>query len=113
MLYYEDVDEEDLVDGLYKGLFSGTGDIYSGYFTPEEYESFMISTTASLCGICPFLPVPFLPYHYTFKCLRVVTKLPKKPMPTPSASATGVSTLNTSFAGKKLKRLLKKLNCIA
>ncbi len=51
MLYYEDVDEEDLVDGLYKGLFSGTGDIYSGYFTPEEYESFMISTTASLCGI--------------------------------------------------------------
>lgn len=51
MLYYEDVDKEDLVDGLYKGLFAGTGDIYSGYFTPEEYESYMISTTASLCGI--------------------------------------------------------------
>ena len=51
MLYYEDVDEEDLVNGLYKGLFAGTGDIYSSYFTPEEYESFMITTTASLCGI--------------------------------------------------------------
>lgn len=51
MLYYEDVDEEDLVDGLYKGLFAGTGDVYSDYFTPEEYESFMISATSSLCGI--------------------------------------------------------------
>ena len=51
LLYYEDVDEEDLVDGLYKGLFAGTGDVYSDYFTPEEYESFMITATASLCGI--------------------------------------------------------------
>lgn len=51
LMYYEDVDEEDLVDGLYKGLFAGTGDVYSSYFTPEEYDSFMISATASLCGI--------------------------------------------------------------
>ena len=45
------MDDEDLVNGHYKGLFAGTGDIYSSYFTPEEYESFMITTTASLCGI--------------------------------------------------------------
>lgn len=49
--YYEDVDTEDLVDGLYKGLFEGIGDRYSAYYTPEEYESMMISATASLSGI--------------------------------------------------------------
>lgn len=50
-LYYEEVDEEELVDGLYKGLFEGIGDPYSAYYTPEEYESMMISATASLSGI--------------------------------------------------------------
>ena len=49
--YYEDVDTEDLLDGLYKGLFEGIGDRYSAYYTPEEYESMMISATASLSGI--------------------------------------------------------------
>lgn len=50
-LYYEDVDDKDLVDGLYKGLLEGTGDAYSGYYTPEEYESLMVSATSSLSGI--------------------------------------------------------------
>ena len=49
--YYEDVDEEDLVQGLYKGLLEGIGDTYSGYYTPEEYESLMVSAKASLSGI--------------------------------------------------------------
>lgn len=49
--YYEDVDEEDLIQGLYKGLLEGTGDTYSGYYTPEEYESLMISAKSSLSGI--------------------------------------------------------------
>ena len=49
--YYEDVADEDLVQGLYKGLLEGTGDKYSGYYTPEEYESLMISATSSLSGI--------------------------------------------------------------
>lgn len=51
LLYYEDVDDENLVNGLYKGLFEGIGDVYSDYYTPEEYESLMISATASLSGI--------------------------------------------------------------
>ena len=50
-LYYEDVDDEDLIQGLYKGLLEGIGDKYSAYYTPEEYESLMISATASLSGI--------------------------------------------------------------
>ena len=36
--YYEDVDQEDLINGMYKGLFEGIGDPYSEYYTPEEYE---------------------------------------------------------------------------
>lgn len=50
-LYYEDVDDEDLVQGLYKGLLEGIGDTYSAYYTPQEYESMMVSATASLSGI--------------------------------------------------------------
>jgi len=49
--YYEDVDDDKLVQGLYKGLFEGIGDKYSAYYTPEEYESMMISATSSLSGI--------------------------------------------------------------
>ena len=49
--YYEDVDDEDLEQGLYKGLLEGVGDSYTAYYTPEEYESLMISATSSLCGI--------------------------------------------------------------
>ena len=49
--YYEDVADEDLVQGLYKGLLEGIGDKYSGYYTPEEYESLMVSATSSLSGI--------------------------------------------------------------
>lgn len=51
LLYYDDVDDENLVNGLYKGLFEGIGDVYSDYYTPEEYESLMVSATASLSGI--------------------------------------------------------------
>ena len=50
-LYYEDVDTEDLVEGLYKGLLEGVGDPYTAYYTPEEYKELMISATSSLSGI--------------------------------------------------------------
>lgn len=50
-LYYEDVDDEDLVQGLYKGLLEGVGDSYTAYYTPEEYKELMISATSSLSGI--------------------------------------------------------------
>lgn len=49
--YYEDIEQEDLVTGLYKGLFAGLGDPYSTYYTPEEYEDMMISTNANYYGI--------------------------------------------------------------
>ena len=49
--YYEDVEKEDLVEGLYKGLLEGVGDSYTAYYTPEEYKELMISATSSLSGI--------------------------------------------------------------
>lgn len=49
--YYEDVEDEELIEGLYKGLLEGVGDIYTAYYTPEEYKELMISATSSLSGI--------------------------------------------------------------
>ena len=49
--YYEDVDEETMVNGLYKGLVASLGDPYSAYYTPEEYQEMMISASAQYYGI--------------------------------------------------------------
>lgn len=49
--YYEDVDTEELADGLYKGLFEGIGDPYSVYYTKEEYDSMMASTSGTYYGV--------------------------------------------------------------
>lgn len=49
--YYEDVDTEELSDGLYKGLFEGIGDPYSVYYTKEEYDSMMASTSGTYYGV--------------------------------------------------------------
>lgn len=51
LYYYEDVDTEDLVTGIYKGLFEGLGDPYSEYYTKQEYEDIMINATANYYGI--------------------------------------------------------------
>lgn len=49
--YYVPVDEKQLLDGAYKGLFWGIGDPYSAYLTQEEYKEIMISTTGEYQGI--------------------------------------------------------------
>ena len=49
--YYEDVTEEELTEGLYKGLFASLEDPYSAYYTQEEYEEMMISASAQYNGI--------------------------------------------------------------
>lgn len=51
LYYYEDIDMEELTNGLYKGLFEGLGDPYSVYYTKEEYDSMMASTSGTYCGI--------------------------------------------------------------
>lgn len=49
--YYVPVDENKLMEGMYKGLFWGIGDPYSAYLTKKEYDEIMISTTGEYQGI--------------------------------------------------------------
>lgn len=49
--YYEDVDADNLREGIYAGLLEGLDDPYSAYYTPEEYEKLQISVTGNYAGI--------------------------------------------------------------
>ena len=49
--YYEDFEKTDLEGSLYKGLVEGLKDPYSVYYTEEEYEELMVSTTGTYYGI--------------------------------------------------------------
>ena len=49
--YYKDIDNEDLVNGVYKGLLEGLDDPYSAYYTAEEYEDLMQTLTGNYAGI--------------------------------------------------------------
>ncbi len=49
--YYEEVDEEALVEGMYAGMVDGLGDPYSAYYTAEEYRSLTESTSGVYYGI--------------------------------------------------------------
>ena len=42
--YLFDYDEENVESGIYKGMMAGLGDVYTNYYTPEEYASFMESS---------------------------------------------------------------------
>ena len=49
--YLENVDKEQLVDGIYQGFMAGLGDPYSEYYTEEDYKSLMEMTSGKYCGI--------------------------------------------------------------
>ncbi len=49
--YMEEVDQEDLAEGIYKGLLESLGDPYSCYYTEEEYNALMESSSGIYCGI--------------------------------------------------------------
>ena len=49
--FYENVEDDDLREGLYKGLVEGLDDPYSEYYTKKEYEDFQISTTGNYAGL--------------------------------------------------------------
>ncbi len=49
--YYEKVDSDALVEGMYAGMVEGLGDPYSAYFSAEEFASFNDSTTGVYYGI--------------------------------------------------------------
>ena len=49
--FYEPVDHNALIEGMYKGLVQGLGDKYSIYFTKEEAEEAEEKTTGNFVGI--------------------------------------------------------------
>ena len=51
--YYksDEVSKADMQDGMYKGLLNSLGDVYSCYFTPEEYQSLQQQTEGVYFGI--------------------------------------------------------------
>ena len=49
--YMNEVTTEDLRIGAYKGLLEGLGDPYSCYYTAEEYDDLMESSSGVYCGI--------------------------------------------------------------
>ena len=49
--YYQDVDDDKLVNGVYKGVVESLEDPYSEYYTAEEYEDLMATLTGNYAGI--------------------------------------------------------------
>lgn len=49
--FYEDIDEDELVNGVLSGYMSGLGDKYARYQTPSEYKTTVVSDSGHLIGI--------------------------------------------------------------
>lgn len=49
--FYQEIDENDLIDGAAKGLMDALDDPYSVYLTKEEYEAWAASVTGNYSGI--------------------------------------------------------------
>ena len=49
--YYQDVDDQTLIDGVYAGIVESLDDPYSAYYTAEEYEDLMDTLTGNYAGI--------------------------------------------------------------
>ena len=49
--FYKEVTDEELEDGMLKGLFAGTGDQFSAYMNKEEYASWNEQVTGEFEGV--------------------------------------------------------------
>lgn len=49
--YLNDTEDVSMVDGIYKGFIASLGDPYSTYFTAEEYQALLESSSGIYCGI--------------------------------------------------------------
>ena len=50
-LYYKDVDDETMKEGIYAGIVDSIGDPYSRYYSAKEYDEAVIDTTGIYGGI--------------------------------------------------------------
>ncbi len=46
-----DMDPAKMQEGIYKGFVAGVGDVYTNYYTPEEYRSFKEKSSGVYAGI--------------------------------------------------------------
>ncbi|MBQ2989931.1 MAG: S41 family peptidase [Clostridia bacterium] len=51
LYYYEDVDEEEMLENAAYGLIAGIGDVYSTYYTKEDMEALNEETEGEYAGI--------------------------------------------------------------
>lgn len=49
--YKDDVDMDQLMDGIYHGLMDAVGDPYTRYYSPEEFQGLLEDTTGRYSGI--------------------------------------------------------------
>lgn len=49
--YYEDVDQQEMLESAAIGLAAGVGDVYTNYFTKEDMEAFNEETEGEYAGI--------------------------------------------------------------
>lgn len=57
--FYKEAEEDELISGAIKGMFEGTGDPYSQYYTKAEFEKLMEQTSGTYVGIGVVIsPVP-------------------------------------------------------
>lgn len=49
--YLEDVDTDEIVEGIYKGIFESINDPYTAYYTAEEYKELLNATNGQFVGI--------------------------------------------------------------
>lgn len=51
MYFYDEIDKEELQDGIYTGLLEGLGDRYSEYYNAEDFAEMQLDTTGKYYGI--------------------------------------------------------------
>lgn len=49
--FYQEISDEQIEEGMYKGIFEGTGDIYSGYMNESEWSAWETSMTGEFEGV--------------------------------------------------------------
>ena len=49
--FYQEISDEQIEEGMYKGIFEGTGDIYSGYMNESEWTAWETSMTGEFEGV--------------------------------------------------------------
>ena len=59
-----DPDDQEVIDGIYKGIFNSLGDDYSCYYTADEYKKFMEVTQGNYEGIGAYISTNSEGYCY-------------------------------------------------